>query len=153
MDRGRDSGAAGQVDPARADPRDRAQAARLRLRELYARVGEEIAASPSLFCLRSGCCCRFREAGHELYLTRLEYDEMAARGGPPAGGGADACPWLRNGLCGNREGRALACRTYFCSDEAAAAELTERWHRGVRQIHDALGLAYSYAPLTRHVNF
>ena len=39
---------------------------------------------------------------------------------------ADAaqCPWLERGLCGNREGRALACRTYFCSDEAAAAEVT-----------------------------
>jgi hypothetical protein len=57
------------------------------------------------------------------------------------------CPWLRGTLCGNREGRALACRTYFCSDEAAAAALTERWHREIRRIHEEFGIPYRYRKL------
>ncbi|MGQ0613402.1 MAG: hypothetical protein ACT4PV_06675, partial [Planctomycetaceae bacterium] len=82
------------------------------LREIYARAEAEVATRPELVCERSGRCCRFREAGHELWLTRVEYDEMVARGGPPAPGDGSVCPWLRDGLCSNREGRALACRTY-----------------------------------------
>ena len=95
------------------------EAARLALRAIYAEADREAAARDELVCELSGLCCRFREAGHELYLTRLEYEEMVARGGARSAD-PDRCPWLENGLCANREGRALACRTYFCSDEASA---------------------------------
>jgi Fe-S-cluster containining protein len=135
--------------------RDLREQARLRLREVYARVAEDVAASPSLRCELSGRCCRFREAGHQLWLTRLEYEEMTARGGAPGGGrggGAGACPWLEGGLCANRDGRALACRTYFCSDEPLAATLTERWHREIRRIHDECAVPYEYRSLEDHGN-
>jgi hypothetical protein len=57
------------------------------------------------------------------------------------------CPWLQGTLCGNREGRALACRTYYCSDEAAAAELTEKHHAEIRRLHDTHGIPYEYRPI------
>jgi hypothetical protein len=129
---------------------DPAAQARVALRAIYARVAEDLAARPELSCELSGRCCRFREAGHQLYLTRLEYEEMVARGGArPAD--PDACPWLEDGLCGNREGRALACRTYFCSDEKQAAEVTERWHAEIRNLHANSGLDYDYRSLASHM--
>jgi hypothetical protein len=60
------------------------------------------------------------------------------------------CPWLQGTLCGNREGRALACRTYFCSDEEAAAELTEKHHREIRRLHERYGIPYDYRSLENH---
>jgi Fe-S-cluster containining protein len=123
---------------------DRVEAALLRLRALYAALEREVAATPSFRCEMSARCCRFREAGHRLFLTALEMREMGDAGGP---GGEEACPWLRNGLCSNRERRALACRTYFCSDEAGAAAVTERYHREIRRIHDEFGIPYAYDSL------
>ena len=120
------------------------------LQEIYEAAERDIADSPSLFCQRSGRCCLFREAGHELFLTRLEFEEMVRRGGPrpPV---LDVCPWLDGRLCGNREGRALACRTYFCSDEPAAAAVTEKWHAEIRRLHERLGRPYAYLSLADHL--
>lgn len=129
---------------------DSRRQARLALRAVYERVAEDLAGRPGLRCEMSGRCCRFREAGHDLYLTRLEYEEMVARGGARAAD-ADACPWLEDGLCANREGRALACRTYFCSDEAQAAAVTERWHAVIRNLHADYGVAYDYRSLAGHM--
>jgi len=120
------------------------------LRSIYARVDAETAARASFRCELSGRCCRFRESGHELYVTTLEFEEMVARGGRPAPGDGSTCPWLRNGLCANRDGRALACRTYFCSDEGGAAEVTERYHREIRRLHEERGVPYAYKPLHAH---
>ena len=127
------------------------QAARVELREIYSRADLEVAARDELVCELSGRCCRFADAGHELFLTGLEYAEMVARGGTRTPDPA-ACPWLENGLCGNRDGRALACRTYFCSDEPLAAEITEKWHREVRRIHETHGQQYRYCSLHDHMN-
>jgi len=124
---------------------------RVALREIYARAGAEVEARDQLFCGLSGRCCRFGEAGHQLFLTRLEYEEMVGRGGPRR---ADAarCPWLERGLCGNRDGRALACRTYFCSDESAAAEVTEPFHAEIRRLHDEAKIPYEYRSLLDFMN-
>lgn len=122
------------------------------LRAIYATAQAEIDALESLKCEMSGLCCRFREAGHSLYLTALEYEEMVAHGGAPKSRADGACPWLKDGLCANREGRALACRTYFCSDETAAAEVTERGHERIRALHDHREIPYRYASLEHHRN-
>ena len=127
------------------------EAARVALGRIYEQVEADLADRPGLVCRLSGLCCRFEEAGHQLFLTSLEYAEMVARGGRRAGPGV-VCPWLDGWLCANREGRALACRTYFCSNEAEAAAVTERWHREIRRLHDRLGLPYGYRPLARHLN-
>ena len=126
---------------------DHREEARRRLRGVYDAAARDLAARPGLFCELSGRCCRFREADHRLYLTRLEYEEMVRGGGERPARADGACPWLEEGLCANREGRALACRTYFCSDEAGAAEVTERWHGEIRRLHEETGLAYEYGPL------
>jgi len=125
--------------------------ARAGLRRIYAAADREAREDPALACALTGRCCRFREALHDLFLTRLTYEETVARGGARA---ADPgrCPWLEGTLCGNREGRALACRTYFCSDEEAAAALTERWHREIRRLHERLAIPYDYRSLEGHMN-
>jgi len=123
------------------------------LLEIYRLAGEQIAASATLVCQLSGRCCRFREADHRLYLTALEYEEMVRLGGTPASRPDGACPWLAEGLCANREGRALACRTYFCSDENEAGEVTERGHQRIRALHEKYGLPYVYRSLEDHRNF
>ena len=133
------------------DPAEGQAGARLKLRALYERVAADLQARPGLFCARSGRCCRFVQAGHELFLTRLEFEEMGARGGIRSAD-AESCPWLEGGLCANREGRALACRTYFCSDEAQAGEVTEGWHGEIRRLHEEFGIPYDYRSLTDHMN-
>jgi len=125
------------------------EAALEELRRIYAAADEEAGKDPSLRCELSGRCCRFRDAGHELFVTALEYAEMV-KGGGPGGNDAAVCPWLQGTLCGNREGRALACRTYYCSDEAAAAALTERWHAEIRRLHERHGIPYEYRRLWDH---
>ncbi len=125
---------------------------RAKLREIYDAAAADLAAEPTLFCQKSGRCCRFTAAGHQLFLTRLEFDEMVRHGAPTdertrAGSPTDVCPWLVDGLCDNREGRALACRTYFCSDEQKAAEITEIHHQAIRDLHDETGVAYEYRSL------
>jgi hypothetical protein len=119
------------------------------LRRIYAKADEEAKSDPRLRCELSGRCCRFREAGHVLFVTRLEYEEMVRWGGPGAGE-EGVCPWLQGTFCGNREGRALACRTYYCSDEAAAAALTERHHQEIKRLHERHGIPYDYRPLHEH---
>jgi len=128
-------------------------ATRSGLLEIYRLAGEEIEAGSNLVCKLSGLCCRFREAGHRLYLTAVEYEEMARLGGTPPAREDGACPWLVNGLCANREGRALACRTYFCSDEEEAGAVTERGHARIRELHEKYGLPYVYRSLEDHRNF
>ena len=122
------------------------------LRRIYESAQREIDARPELVCELSGRCCRFREAGHELFLTALEYEEMVRSGNTPPARPDGACPWLKEGLCDNREGRALACRTYFCSDETAAAEVTESGHRRIRALHERYQLPYVYLSLEGHRN-
>lgn len=130
---------------------DGTEDARVALRAIYARADEEASARPELACELSGRCCRFAQHGHELFLTRLEVDEMVAWGGArPAD--PERCPWLDRGLCQNRAGRALACRTYFCSDEASAAEVTERFHAAIRALHEEHGIPYEYRSLFEHMN-
>ena len=128
-------------------------ATRSGLLEIYRLAGEEIAASSKLVCKLSGLCCRFREAGHRLYLTAVEYEEMVRLGGTPPAREDGACPWLVDGLCANREGRALACRTYFCSDEDEAGSVTEAGHARIRALHEKYGLPYVYRSLEDHRNF
>ena len=120
------------------------------LQEIYAGVARDLALSPTLSCRMSGRCCRFQEADHQLFLTRIEYREMVARAGPrPARD--DLCPWLEKGRCDNRDGRALSCRTYFCSDEPKAAEITEKWHAAIRRLHEETGEEYLYRSLGEHL--
>ncbi len=97
-------------------------------------------------CRQSGRCCRFAEYGHQLWVTRLEFEYLLAGAGMPDRVPEGACPYLEDGLCGARRRRLLACRTFFCqpSFKLHMGALHEKYHRRTRDLHARAGLAYEY---------
>lgn len=129
------------------DPAARA-AAFEELRALYREVDAVIERSHSV-CLARGLCCRFEEAGHELYATALEADFAAATepaAPPPEAPGR--CPYHVAGRCTAREARPLGCRTYFCDPQTQPAleAQHELFLRRIREIAARAGLSPAYAP-------
>lgn len=116
---------------------------------VYADLDREVAAA-SPVCRASGRCCRFREYGHTLFLSRLEAERLLAAG-LPAGAdvGREGCPYQAQGLCTARERRPLGCRVYFCDPSFAdrMAELSERYVGRLKSLHERYGLAWDYRPL------
>ncbi len=121
-------------------------AAFARLEALYREVDAFVArASP--VCILRGVCCRFEQAGHELFATGLEADHAAAR--HPTAQGPEApgrCPYHVGGRCTAREGRPLGCRTYFCDRRTGSvlAEAHEHFLRALRRIALDVGYPVSY---------
>jgi Fe-S-cluster containining protein len=116
------------------------------LAALYAELERKIAASGSV-CLARGVCCRFEQAGHELFATALEADyaaEVAPKAPAPEAPGR--CAYHVRGRCTNRDGRPLGCRTYFCDPqtEAAMQALHEESLARLRAIAQRHGFAASY---------
>tara|TARA_R110002126_G_scaffold64513_9_gene165195 strand:- start:9627 stop:10472 length:846 start_codon:yes stop_codon:yes gene_type:complete len=117
------------------------------LEALYAEVDGWVSYGGAV-CIGRGTCCRFEEAGHELYATPLEADYAASRhpeAPPPEAPGR--CPYHRGGVCTAREGRPLGCRTYFCDptyDDAHQAG-HERFLAAIRDIERATGYPSGYA--------
>ncbi len=98
-------------------------------------------------CILRGVCCRFEEAGHELYATGLEADYAAARhpdAPPPEAEGR--CPYHVRGRCTAREGRPLGCRSYHCDThtESVLAEAHEHFLKAIRRIERDTGYPPSY---------
>ena len=119
------------------------------LLDIYARVGEEIAAAAPV-CEASGRCCRFLEFGHRLYLSRTEA-ELLLEEGLPAGSTVDeaGCPFQVGKLCTARERRPLGCRVFFCDPNYAgrAEEFSERYIAELKQLHLDTGTEWEYGPL------
>lgn len=117
-----------------------------RLRALYAEVDALVERSRSV-CIGRGVCCRFEEAGHELFATALEADYAAAThpdaDAPEAPG---RCPYHVRGRCTARAARPLGCRTYFCDvrTRSALAEAHEHFLGKVRQIERETGYPAAY---------
>ena len=88
-------------------------------------------------CAMSGLCCRFEEAGHELFAGGLE-TQFALQQHPevPEPEAPGRCPYHVGGMCTARKGRPLACRTYFCDKpkEDTLFELHESYLRRLRAI-------------------
>jgi Fe-S-cluster containining protein len=120
-----------------------------RLPVLYDELARDIAAAAPV-CEVSGRCCRFREYGHTLFLSRPEA-ELLLESGLPDGTVVDdaSCPFQIGGLCTARERRPLGCRIYFCDPRYAetGTELSERYIRRLKDLHDAEGAAWEYRPL------
>ncbi|MFN0051717.1 MAG: hypothetical protein ACKV0T_05975 [Planctomycetales bacterium] len=116
---------------------------------LYQAVDGEIAAAAPV-CQVSGRCCRFREYGHTLFLSRPEA-ELLLEPGLPANAVIDegSCPFQVQGLCTARERRPLGCRVYFCDPgyRETGEEITERYIRRLKQLHDETGTPWDYRPL------
>jgi len=128
----------------RAEQRERAMQA---LRGLYEELQLELDALQPR-CSLSGLCCRFEEAGHELFAGGLETDlALAEHPELPEPEAEGRCPYHVAGRCTARAGRPLACRTYFCdeSKEDALFELHERYLKRVRAIEAEHGYDRVYS--------
>ena len=117
------------------------------LEALYAEVDAFVERSRSV-CIRRGTCCRFEDAGHELFASGLEADHAAARcPDAPAPEAPGRCPYHVGGRCTAREGRPLGCRTYFCDrrTESVLAEAHEHFLGRLREIERRHGYPATYA--------
>lgn len=128
-----------------AEPQRREEAF-ARLEALYAEVDAFVERAQPV-CIVRGVCCRFEEAGHELFATALEADFAADRHpAAPAPLAEGRCPYHQGGLCTAREGRPLGCRTYFCDKrtESVLQEAHEHFLRRVREIERDCGYPVAY---------
>jgi Fe-S-cluster containining protein len=122
--------------------------------DLYAAVDRDVAAAGPV-CVASGRCCRFKEWGHTLFLSNLEAAVLLADAPPyeqPVS--ADFCPFQKDKLCTAREPRPLGCRVYFCDPnyQQTAQQITEKYLRQLKDLADAHGVAWHYAPLHHFLN-
>ena len=122
--------------------------------ELYAEADREVAAAGPV-CVASGRCCRFKEYGHVLYLSSLEAD-ILLEGAPPYDQpvSPDFCPFQKDKLCTAREPRPLGCRVYYCDPayQESGNRITEEYLRRLKQLAEASGVEWRYAPLHTFLN-
>src|SRR5438309_6523762 len=131
------------------------EALRRQVLELYQEVDREVAAAGPV-CVASGRCCRFKEYGHTLFLSSLEA-EVLLGAAPPYDRDAvtaDFCPFQQGNLCTAREPRPLGCRVYYCDPnyQESGNQITETYLRRLKELADAHGVAYLYAPLHHFLN-
>lgn len=116
------------------------------LEALYAEVDAFVERARPV-CIQRGVCCRFEEAGHELYATALEADYAAQHAGVGLAPEAEGrCPYHEGGKCNARSARALGCRTYFCdaNTESVLQEAHEHFLRRLREIEREVGYPAAY---------
>jgi len=124
-------------------------AVRAQLPVLYEELGREIAAAAPV-CDLSGRCCRFREYGHTLFLSRAEaqllFQQPFAADAPIDDSG---CPYQVGALCTARERRPLGCRVYYCDPQYAGVgeQLSERYLKRLKDLHDEHQAGWDYRPL------
>jgi len=122
--------------------------------ELYADVDREVAAAGPV-CVASGRCCQFKDWGHTLFLSNLEaevlLDDAPAFEQPVS---ANFCPFQKDKLCSAREPRPLGCRIYFCDPnyQTTAQAITEKYLRKLKDLAEAHGVPWLYAPLHHFLN-
>lgn len=117
-----------------------------RLAALYEEV-DAVVRNSSAVCIGRGVCCRFEEAGHELFATALEADYAAAtHPDAPEPEAPGRCPYHVAGRCTARAGRPLGCRTYFCDTRTtdALARTHEHFLRELRRIVEEEGYPVAY---------
>src|SRR5437762_5267805 len=125
-----------------------------RVKTLYAEADAAVAAAGPV-CVASGRCCRFKEYGHTLFISNLEADVLLASAPPyeqPVS--SDFCPFQKGNLCTAREPRPLGCRVYYCDPayQDAGSRISEEYLRRLKELADAHGVAWRYAPLHHFLN-
>ncbi len=122
---------------------------RAALLEIYEALAADVAAAAPV-CELSGRCCRFREYGHTLFISRTEA-ELLLEDGLPAGSVVDdaTCPFQIGGLCTARERRPFGCRVYFCDPNYAGVgeQLTEKYLAQLKTAHATAEAPWEYRPL------
>jgi hypothetical protein len=121
---------------------------------IYAEADAAVAAAGPR-CESSGRCCRFKEYGHTLFISNLEAEVLLDSAPPyakPVSG--DFCPFQVDNLCTAREPRPLGCRVYFCdpSYQDTGNAITETYLRRLKELAEAHGTGWRYAPLHHFVN-
>jgi Fe-S-cluster containining protein len=118
---------------------------------IYDELATEIAKAAPV-CELSGRCCRFKEYGHTLFISRPEA-ELLLEEGLPENAVIDetGCPFQINGLCTARERRPLGCRVYFCDPNYAGTgeALSETYIARLKKLHEETETAWEYGPLHR----
>lgn len=119
------------------------------LLQIYDALDADVRAAGPV-CDLSGRCCRFREYGHTLFISRSEAELLLAAGLPP-GTAIDegSCPFQQGALCTARERRPLGCRVYYCDPQFAGKgeELSEQYIARMKQLHRSEGADWEYRPL------
>lgn len=127
---------------------------RRKVLELYQEVDREVAAAGPV-CVASGRCCRFKEYGHVLYLSRLEADVLLAAAPPYEKPVSDEfCPFQKDNLCTAREPRPLGCRVFYCDPnyQETCNRITETYLARLKKLADDTGADWEYAPLHYFLN-
>lgn len=90
-----------------------------------------------------------------LFLSSLEADVLLA-GAPPYERpvSPDFCPFQKDRLCTARAPRPLGCRVYYCDPayQETGNRITETYLRRLKELADAHGLEWHYAPLHHFLN-
>lgn len=121
---------------------------------LYDDLSRDIALAAPV-CDLSGRCCRFREYGHTLFLSRPEAELLLSDGIPEHATIDDAsCPFQIGGLCTARERRPLGCRVYYCDAnyQEFGRDLSERYVARLKGLHVEAGEGWEYRPLLHFLN-
>ena len=130
------------------------EALRRRVLEVYREADAAVAAHGPV-CIASGCCCRFKEYGHTLFLSNLEAGVLlSAAPGYERPVSSDFCPFQKNNLCTAREPRPLGCRVYFCDPDyqESSHEITETYLRKLKELAAEHSVPWQYAPLHHFLN-
>jgi hypothetical protein len=121
---------------------------------VYAEADAAVAAAGPK-CDASGRCCRFKEYGHTLFISKLEADVLLAAAPPYAQPvSADFCPFQTDNLCTARDPRPLGCRIYFCDSnyQETGNAITETYLRRLKALATEHGTGWRYAPLHTFLN-
>ncbi|MEK7482807.1 MAG: hypothetical protein AABZ60_00595 [Planctomycetota bacterium] len=125
------------------------------LQAIYRELEEELQLYQSL-CTRLSRCCHFKDFGHRLYSLSLEVAflqqqiPLPEKTLPPL-----TCPYLNlDGSCGNRTGRPLGCRIFFCDPgyQPTAQLFYEKYHRKLEQLLHKYQLDYVYGEMTAQLS-
>lgn len=117
------------------------------LERLYRDLGRELERLGAS-CEACGECCRLAEYGHELWLTDLELAYLVHHVAPRAPVVPGVCPYLEDGRCAARDGRALSCRIFHCGlDRELQERLHEEYLERLRRLGAARGSEVGYGEL------
>jgi len=125
-----------------------------RVLELYRDVDREVQAAGPV-CVASGRCCRFKEYGHTLFLSKLEAEVLLSQAPAYAAPvSADFCPFQVDNLCAAREPRPLGCRIYYCDPkyQDTGNRITETYLHRLKELAQERGIEWQYAPLQQFLN-
>lgn len=108
-------------------------------------------------CRMSGRCCRFREYGHRLFVTTLEFGTFVSQVRQQEGlrllasrPDGESCRFQDQNLCRSHPMRPMGCRLFFCdpNTDAELQQLYERFHKQLKDLHEQSGTPYFYVEWT-----